>query len=145
MSSERKVDPFAALILVFSIIGLILMLAFDFAAMDIGGGNWRYSCLLGCEYYSTGDLIAQIVVLILLIIQIIIVLNELLPNKFLDKDLDKIGMILAVLTIVFVVIGLGSFGITYSENEWWPETGFYGGIIAGLINAVLFFLKDRNK
>ncbi len=144
MSSERKVDPFAALILVISIIGIILMAAFTFAGFDIGGGNFRYSCF-DCEYATAADIGAQIVVLILLIIQIVIAFNDLLPKRFLEKDLDKIGMILAVLTIVFVLIGLGAFGITYSEYYWWPETGFYGGIIAGLINAVMFFLKDRNK
>jgi len=144
MSSERKVDPFAALILVISIIGIILMAAFEFAAFYLGAGNYRYSCL-DCGYATPADLAAQIFVLILLLIQIIIALNDLLPKRFLEKDLDKIGMILAVLTIVFVIIGLGAFGIAYSEYEWWPETGFYGGIIAGVLNTVLFFLKDRNN
>lgn len=144
MSSERKVDPFAALILVISIIGIILMVAFEFAAIYIGGGEYRYSCL-DCEYATPADLAAQIFVLILLLIQIVIALNDLLPKRFLEKDLDKIGMILAVLTIIFISIGLGAFGIAYSENEWWPETGFYGGIIAGVLNTVMFFLKDRNK
>jgi len=144
MSSERNVDVFAALILVLSIIGIILLSAFSFAAFYYPGYGNRYSCF-DCGYTTEIGLTAQIVVLILLIIQIVIALNDLLPKRFLEKDLDKIGMIVAVLTMVFVVIGLGVFGIEYSEYEWWPETGFYGGIIAGLINAVLFFLKDRNK
>ena len=144
MSDERKIDPFAVLILVLSIIGIILLATQYFASFYLGGGNYRHSCL-DCGYATPADLAAQIFVLILLIIQIVIALNDLLPKRFLEKDLDKIGMILAVLTIVFVIIGLGAFGIEYSEYEWWPETGFYGGIIAGLINAVLFFLKDRNK
>ncbi len=145
MSSERKVDPFAILILVLSIIGIILLATQYFAGFYYTGvGENRYSCF-DCGYATPADLTAQIFVVILLIIQIVIALNDLLPKRFLEKDLDKIGMILAVLTIVFVIIGLSSFGIFYSQYDWWPETGFYGGIIAGLINAIMFFLKYRNK
>lgn len=144
MSSERNIDPFAVIILVASLVGIILLAVFDFAALDLGGGTIRYSCLT-CEYASGGDLVAQVFVLILLIIQIVIVLNDLLPKKFIEKDLDKYGMLLSVLTIVFVVIGIGAFGITYSNFEWWPETGFYGVIIAGLLNSILFFLKFKNR
>ena len=146
MSSERNIDPFAALILVFSVIGIILIAAFDFAGFYWTGyspGN-RYSCL-GCEYSTGGDLAAQVIMLILLIIQIVVVLNDLLPNRFIEKDLEKYGMLLAVLTILFAIIGIASFGVARSEYEWWPETGFYGGIIAGLLNTILFFLKYKNK
>ena len=52
MSTESKIDPFAALILVLSIIGIILIAPFDFAAFYLGGGNYRYSCL-SCEYATS--------------------------------------------------------------------------------------------
>jgi len=100
---------------------------------------------LDCGYATDGDLFAQIVMLIFLIIQIIIVINDLLPNRFIKTDLDKIGLILAAGTTLLAIIGLASFGIAYAEYEWWPETGFYGGIIAGLLNTILFFLKFKNK
>ncbi|MHA2325703.1 MAG: hypothetical protein ACXACB_09900, partial [Promethearchaeota archaeon] len=89
--------------------------------------------------------IAQITIIILLLIQIVIAINDLLPNRFIEKNLDREGMILGLLTIIFVIIGIGAFGIVYSEFDWWPETGFYGAIIAGLINTILFFLKYKNR
>ncbi|MFX0081762.1 MAG: hypothetical protein ACFE94_08420 [Candidatus Hodarchaeota archaeon] len=144
MSSERKVDPFAALILVLSIIGIIFIAALDFAALDYNGGGTRWSCL-SCEYATAGDLAAQVLMLILLIIQVVVVLNDLVPNRFIKMDLDKIGMGLAFLTFLLAIIGISSFGAEYSEFEWWPLESFYGSIIAGLLNTILFFLKDRNK
>jgi hypothetical protein len=54
-------------------------------------------------------------------------------------------MILGALTMLFAIIGIASFGAEYSEYEWWPEIGFYGGIVSGLLNTILFFLKYRNK
>ena len=145
MSSENKIDPFAVLILVLSILGLIFIIPFDFAAFyHTGVGENRYSCL-SCEYATAGDLIAQVFMIILLIIQVVIALNELLPNRFINKDLDKYGLGLAALTMLFAIIGIASFGGAYSEYEWWPLEGFYGGIVAGLLNTVLFYLKYRNK
>ena len=144
MSSERKIDPFAIMILILSILGIVLLAPFEFAAFDLGGGYIRFSCLT-CEYATAGDLVAQIFIIILLIIQIVIALNELLPNRFIDKDLDKIGIGLAGLTFLFAIIGIASFGIAYSSYEWWPELGAYASIVVGILNGLLFFLKDRNK
>jgi len=79
------------------------------------------------------------------VIQIIIALNELLPNKFIPLDVTKYGMYLAILTWIFAIIGLASFGIAYSIYEWWPELGFYGTVVGGFLNTILFFLKERNK
>jgi len=144
MSSERNIDPFAVMILVLSVIAIILLAALPFAGFYYSGYGNRFSCF-DCEYSTAGDLAAQVVILLLLIAQIIIVFNDLLPNKFIDKDLDKFGLILAALTIVWVIIGLASWGVVREAYEWWPETGFYGSIIAGILNTVLFFLKSRNK
>ena len=145
MSTEKKADTFAALILVMSIIAIFLLAALDFGGFyHTGAGANRYSCLT-CEYSSTGDLIAQVVIIILLIIQIGLAINDLLPNKLIEKETDKYGLLLAVLTILFVIIGYASFIVTYDQFDAWPETGFYGTIIAGLVNSILFFLKYKNR
>ena len=144
MSSERNIDVFAALVLVLSIIGIILLATQYFASFYLGGGNYRHSCL-DCEYATTADFMAQILMIIFLIGQIVIAVNDLVPNRFIKTDLDKMGLLLAGCTTLLAIIGLASFGIVYALYEWWPETGFYGGIIAGLINTILFFLKWRNK
>ena len=146
MSSERNIDPFAALILVISIIGLILLAAFEFAGFyHTGVGENRWSCL-GCEYWTAGDLVAQIIMLLLLIVQIVIAINDLIPKRFIEKDLTKYGIGLAGLTILMAIIGIASFGGSYDPlYNWWPGTGFYGSIIAGIINTILFYLKYRNR
>jgi len=144
MSSERKVDPFAALILVLSIIGIILIATQYFASFYLGAGYYRHSCL-DCGYATGVDLAAQVMMIVLFIIQIIIVINDLLPNRFVEKNLSVIGLGLAALTILFSIIGIAAFGAEYSAFEWWPEAGFYGGIVGGLLNTVLFYLKYRNR
>jgi hypothetical protein len=143
MSSERNVDVFAALILVLSIIGIILLATQWFASLYTGANYW-HSCL-DCENATGGDLIAQILMIVFLIVQIVIAINDLVPNRFIKTDLDKIGLLLAGCTTFLAIIGLATFGIVYAQYEWWPDTGFYGGVIAGLINTILFFLKWRNK
>ena len=145
MSTERKVDPFAALILVLSIVAIILIATQYFAGFYVSG-YYRYACL-DCEYSTDGDLAAQIMMIILLIIQIVVVLNELLPKRFVDKDLTIVGLGLAALTMLFAIIGIASFGAEYEDivSSWWPETGFYAGIVAGLLNAILFALKYKNR
>ncbi|MFX1593501.1 MAG: hypothetical protein ACFFB6_05255 [Promethearchaeota archaeon] len=144
MSSERKVDPFAAIILVISIIGIILLATQYFASFYLGGGQYRHSCL-DCEYATGGDLAALIIILILLILQIVVALNDLIPKRFIKIDLDKWGIVLGGLTIFWVIVGIASFGIAYALYEWWPDTSFYSSIIAGIINTVLFYLKFKNK
>ncbi len=144
MSEERNIDPFSLMILVLSIIAIITEIIGPFAGFYLGGSNYRYSCL-DCEYSTPVDLILQYLILILFAIQIIIALNELLPNKFIPKDITKYGMHLAILTWIFAIIGLASFGITYGGYEWWPELGFYSTVVGGVLNTILFFLYQKNK
>ncbi|MFX1297953.1 MAG: hypothetical protein ACFFD2_24280 [Promethearchaeota archaeon] len=145
MSSERKIDPFAALILVISFIAIILIVIGPFMAFWLPYYNGvRYSCFT-CEYYTLGDLAAQIFAIILFILQIIIVLNDLVPKPIIKKNIDFLGMALAGLTIIVVVIGAAIFIITYIEYDSWPELGFYAGVIGGIINVILFVLKYKNK
>jgi hypothetical protein len=150
MSSERKIDPFSALILVISVIGIIMVAALLFAGFYLPGYGNRFACF-GCEYSTGGDAAARIIMIILLIAQIVLAINELLPEKFINIEfinVNLLGMILSGLTILFAFIGLGAFGINYGAIdgfEWWPEAGFYGGAIAGIINVILFTLKFLNK
>lgn len=115
MSNERKIDPFAVIILVASIVGIILVATQYFASL--WSGAYYHSCL-DCAYATAGDLAAQIIILILLIVQIIVALNDLLPKRFIQRDLTIYGMGLAGLTILMVIIGLASFGIVYEAFEW---------------------------
>lgn len=147
MSSERKVDASAIMILIVSLIGIILIAATTFAGFYLPGYGNRFSCL-DCEYYSDIDFATQIIMIILFIVQIVLAINELVPKRFLKFErLDIIGLILSGLTILFAIIGLGAFGIRWGligGFEWWPEAGFYGSIGAGIINAIFYFLRFRN-
>ncbi|MFX0056746.1 MAG: hypothetical protein ACFE85_10585 [Candidatus Hodarchaeota archaeon] len=144
MSSERNIDMFSGLVLILSVIALVMVIIGPFASSYIGGYTYYYSCL-DCENSTILDYISQIFIIILLILQIIISLNNLLPNKFISKDTTKYGLILAGLTFIFTIIGLTSFGIAYIAYDWWPDIGFYGPIVAGLLNTILFYLKQRNQ
>jgi hypothetical protein len=144
MSDETKIDPFSLFILILSVIAIVMELIGPFAGFYLGGYGSRYSCL-GCSYSTGVDLALQILVIILFVLQIVIALNELLPNKFLPFDIAKYGMYIAITCIVFTIIGLAAFGITYSWYDWWPELGFYGLVVGGILNTILFFLKQRIK
>ena len=38
-----------------------------------------------------------------------------------------------------------SFAVTYSNYDWWFETGFYGGLITGIIIEIISFVGLKNK
>ena len=142
-SDLKKITLFG--ILGISIIGFFVVLTEWFA------GFWlpfyaeeRYSCLT-CEYWTFIDLASQVLILLLIIGQFFVVLNDILPKQIIEKDLTLFGLLFAIGTIIFTVIGLIGFGVAYSEYEWWPEAGFYAGIITGLINGFLFALKLKKK
>ncbi|MFX1360978.1 MAG: hypothetical protein ACFFBT_15085 [Promethearchaeota archaeon] len=144
MSEDRKIDIFSALILTLSIIAIVLEAIGPFAGFYYWGYGDRYSCLY-CDYWTTVDLIAQIFILILFIIQVIIALNDLVPKKFISIDLTKYGLYIAITTFALAIIGLISFGVVHIGDDWWPELGFYGSVVGGILNTILFFLKQKNK
>ncbi|MFX1355776.1 MAG: hypothetical protein ACFFA8_00690 [Promethearchaeota archaeon] len=144
MSSERNFDIFSVGVLILSVIALVMVIIGPFAEAFIGGDTYYYSCL-DCENSTPLDYVSQIFIIILLIIQIIISINNLLPNKFIPKDTTKLGLIFSGLTFIFTIIGLTSFGIGYIAYDWWPDIGFYGPLVAGLLNTILFYLKLRNQ
>jgi len=144
MSSERNIDVFSGLILILSVIALVMVIIGPFAEAYIGGYTYYYSCL-DCENSTIIDYISQIFIIILLILQIIVSINALLPNKLISKDTTKFGLLFAGLTFGFTIIGVISFAVGYIAYDWWPDIGFYGPLVAGLLNTILYFLKYKNK
>ena len=96
-------------------------------------------------FFTFVDIASIVLILLLIIGQIFVVLNEILPKQLINNDLTLLGLLFAIGTIIFTVIGLIGFGVAYSEYEWWPEAGFYAGIITGLINGFLFTVKFYKK
>ncbi|MFX0178578.1 MAG: hypothetical protein ACFE78_00210 [Candidatus Hodarchaeota archaeon] len=143
MSERRDVDIFSVLILVISIIAIVLVIIGPFAGFYYWGYGNRYSCLY-CDYWTAGDLIAQIFILILFMIQMVIALNDLVPKKFISFDLTKYNIYIAITTFALAIIGLISFGVIHIGDEWWADLGFYGSVVGGILNSILFFLKQKN-
>ncbi|MFW9866833.1 MAG: hypothetical protein ACFFEN_12130 [Candidatus Thorarchaeota archaeon] len=151
MARDLKVDPFAIVILIISFIGFILLLATPFAGLYFDDGyyyGYGYSCFSCFGYSVGGDVAMQAMVLIFFIVQIVIAINELLPKKFINFDkMNIIGIALAGATILLTIIGLAIFGGVYefdnTVTNWWPEAGFYGGVVGGIVNLVMFILKFK--
>jgi hypothetical protein len=137
----------ALIIVVISIVGMILLLATDFAGFYLTGyySGYRYSCL-SCEYNTGVDTAAIIIGVVLLVLQLLLAANAVLPTTFLKKLPGmKIIPILGLLIIVMMMMGGISFGISYDDFVWWFEVGFYGGLIAGILNTILAVLGFRIK
>lgn len=139
---------FSLIILVLSLIGFVLVTFTPFAGLFLTGyySGYRYSCLT-CAYSTAVDRAAIILAMLLLLGQLVISLNELWPDtilsQFLPANFSRWGIFLAVFTLIITLIGGAAFMATYNYYETWFEPGFYGGAIAGLLNSILFFLKDR--
>ena len=133
-------------ILCISVIGFLVVLFGDFAGFWLTGygAGERYSCL-SCEYTPIIDIISIVVILLLILGQIFIALNEILPKQLIKIDLSLVGLLFAIGTIIFSIVGLVGFGIVYSDYEWWPEAGFYASIITGVFNGFLFAVKFVSK
>ncbi len=147
--TSPKGKLFAILIAVLSLVGMILLFATDFAAFWTYSGP-RYSCLAGCEYGAPSgvDTAGIIIGAVLLILQLILALNAMLPTPFLKKLPGmKLIPLLGIVTIAMMVMGIAAFGGYWSEFdvEWWPEAAFYGGLIAGVLNTLLAVLSSRMK
>jgi len=139
-----RLDPYSVIIFVLSLTGLVLVASTNFAGFWLENyyTGSRYSCLT-CEYSTEVDRAAIILVILLLLGQIAISLNDLLPNKFLPENISRLGIFFAASTLLLTIIGGVAFSVSYSEYDSWLETGFYAGALAGLINSVLFFLKGK--
>ena len=152
MSEERKIDYFSAIVLILSFIALVMLLIGPFGGLDIPYYSWNgFSCLY-CEYSTILDYIMQIFILILLILQIVMSINNLLPQPFIREDspvaflgTSIFSILLSTLIWGFAIIGLISFGVSYDYTEWWMDIGFYGPVVAGIVSMILNILKHLNK
>ncbi len=133
-------------ILGISFIGFLVVLFGKFAGFWLTGyfTGERYSCLF-CECGTFIDIASIVLILFSIIGQIFVVLNEILPKPLIKVDLSLLGLLFAIGTFILSIIGLVGFGIVYSEFEWWPEAGFYAGIITGVFNGFLFAVKFGSK
>ncbi|MHA1617782.1 MAG: hypothetical protein ACTSVZ_00770 [Promethearchaeota archaeon] len=137
----RKSKLFNLIILGFSFVGFILLIFTDIGGFWLTGpyAGERYSCLF-CAYASFFERIAIILLIFLFLAQNAIGLNNYLSQKFYPKKFETLGMILAGSTIALTILAGISFAIENADYEWWFETAFYYGIVAGIVNFSMFFL-----
>lgn len=131
------------LILLLSVVGIVLIAVGPFGVLYIPGYGLRYSCL-GCEYYTYTDLAAQVIMIILLSIVSLVAINELLPNKLFDLGMiNRIGALLGVCTAAFAILGGAAFSFWWIDYAAWYDVGYYGGLSAGLCDALLFVIREK--
>ncbi len=132
--------------LITSAIGAILLLATKFGGFDgsnyylgvtVIGGIASWSGLYGVPIIIMGILLLYCMMISLLILRA--------PDKIPDRKFVKYGFFAAVLEFILSIIGGIAFAINaeYEEFWWWFDAGFYGGVIGGLLTAILFYLGEK--
>ncbi len=142
--SDEKTYFMGALIT--SVIGAILILATRFSGFDgsnyylgvyIYGGIGSWSGLYGVPIIISGILLLYCTMISLLILRA--------PDKIPDKKFVKYGFFAAAFEFVLSIIGGIVFAVVAYEEDWWWwfDAGFYGGVIGGLLTAILFYLGEK--
>ena len=135
---------------IFSLVGAILLLAFNFAEYydtyvywDSGLNSYVYEYTYGEVSIST-DIYGPLIALsgTFLLITTFISLVGMYNPKFVNNKTIALGLILAF--IVFLLAAIGTV-IASSElgdySDWWVEAGFYGGLLGGIFTFIFFGLN----
>ena len=145
MSDDRTVPYFVGA-LITSAIGWILLLATDFGGFD--GSNYYLGVYVygGIGAFSGVYGIPIIISFILLIYcTMISILILKAPDKIPNRKYVRYGFFAAVLEFILSIIGGIVFAAVAEGEEWWWwfDAGFYGGVIGGLLTAILFYFGEK--
>ncbi|KKM27114.1 hypothetical protein LCGC14_1577960 [marine sediment metagenome] len=132
--------------LITSGVAAILLFATNFAGFDgsnyyLGvyywGGIGAFSGLSGVPIIISGFLLLYCMIISVLILKA--------PDKIPDRKFVKYGFFAAVIALILLIIGGIVFAaVAYEEDWWWWfDAGFYGGVIGGLLTAILFYLGEK--
>ena len=150
MSNERSEIPQKTIFfmgaLIFSAIGGILLLAFDFGGWNgsnyylgvyIWGGINAWNSIFSIPILISG--------LMLLYCAAISVLVLWFPDKIPDKKMIQFGFYFAAIVVTLSVIGGVIFAVDMEIEDvwWWFDAGFYGGLIGSIFTTVLYFFGLR--
>ena len=151
MSSERneisQQTIFFMGALIFSAVGGILLLAFDFGGWNgsnyylgvyIWGGIDAWNSIFSIPIAISGFLLLYCAAVSVLVLWF--------PEKIPDKKMVQFGFYAAALVFTLSLIGGIIFGVDMEIEDvwWWFDAGFYGGIIGSAFTAVLYFLGLKN-
>ena len=132
--------------LITSAVGMILLFATNFAGFNgsnyylgvyVWGGVGAFSGVSGVPIIIAAFLLLYCMIISLLILKA--------PDKIPDKKFVRYGFFAAVSEFILSIIGGIIFAAIAWEEDWWWwfDAGFYGGVIGGLLTAVLFYLGEK--
>ena len=135
-------------IMVFALVGAVLNFFFEFAWWYESSSD-GYNFGIDTEFTPIFDKLLIVVLGLMFIYILLVALQQLYPvlkvSKEVDKRIEQSGFFVSIGAIVLTVLLTILFYI-YIGSEQWDDglgTGFYAGIIAGLLCALLFFLAGR--
>jgi hypothetical protein len=135
-------------IMVFALVGAVLNFFFEFAWW-YEGSYYGYDFGIDTEFTPWYDKLLIVILGLMFIYILLVALQQLYPilkvSKEVDQRIEKSGMFVSIGAIVLTILITILFYV-YIGTEQWDDglgTGFYGGLIAGLLCALLFFLVGR--
>lgn len=134
---------------IFSLVGAILLFGFNFleyytrtSTWDAWLGYYVVTYTYGAADVSTGTFGPAIAISgVFLVIATLTSLVGVANPRFVNKYLHILVIFFSFLTFLIVAIGTGLAGsLLSSVTDWWVETGFYGGLIGGLMTFIFLGL-----
>ncbi|MHA1975700.1 MAG: hypothetical protein ACW98F_09040 [Candidatus Hodarchaeales archaeon] len=132
--------------LITSIIGAALLLLGDFA----GGfyGNWYIG--LTVEWWITpfnNILMSPFLLAAIGLLAFCAYISYLGVNDKLSDHLARLGIFAAIGAIGLQLLAFIGFAIVniIEDNAWWPDLGFYGGVIGGALTLLLFYQVQKQR
>ena len=130
--------------LITSVIGVATLLFADYAAwtwwnQSIQIWGWIF---FGSDILSTMFLAPAIVLLGFCGFVSFLGLTDRLEERFL-----KLGVLSGIASLGIQLGGFMLFAVIMivEDNAWWPEIGFYGGVIGGALTLLLLYLADQQR
>lgn len=132
---------------IFSLVGAILLFGFNFLEYYTRTSTWNGSYYVVTYTYgeadvSTGTYGPAIAISgVFLVISTLTSLVGVVNPRFVNKYLHAVVIFFSFLTFLIVAIGTGIANSLLSEvTDWWPEAGFYGGLVGGLLTFIFLGL-----
>lgn len=145
---RKNYKIFIIAILALNIIGALLVFFSPFGGMTLPtyyGPRERYASL-GAEYSEATDNLFIFLIVIFLIITVFLSLVIFKTVRSSQGKAIKLTLGISIVTVLVAIIGGVLYDIVRADTaylDWWLETGFYTGLIVGLINSVFYGMMLR--
>ena len=140
------------LIFILSVIGAILFIFTEFGGYTTLPYYYQYSVNIGSSF-NNPDLIAYaplfILVTFFFVLNIFLSLKELniIKTSF-PRNSAKLGFFSSLGILLITAVGGIAFEVILSESgawNWWLNSGFYAGIIGGILLPLLYYFIMKNS